>query len=359
MDSKMKNEKRPFKIIKMEAKTLSWWRTRKALIDMEPSYQRKGRRWSVSDKQYLIDSILNGFDIPKFYVVDFTWGSSKLNEKNVDYAVIDGKQRLETIFDFFADSFSLSQTFSLISNPDLNIAGLKYSTLKESHPDIAELFENFNPDVMTVITEHQEYIEELFIRLNRSKPLSGAEIRNAIPGDASHLIRQLREHDFFKSNIKFNTSRGQDLNCAAKILMFELSENPRQETKKSSLDRFTKDNTKIPGASIKIEQINNILNSMSETFQFQDQLLTSEGPIPIYYWLFRNQKTEQRIYIRDFLVYFNNSIKNKNEEILSSTDREAYIAANRSVNDKNSHVVRYEILKENFDLWFNSNLRTP
>src|ERR1700722_8575376 len=90
-----------FKITGSELKTLTWRKGRRAKIDMEPPYQRRGRLWSDADKAYLVDSILNGFDLPKLYVADFTWMDSKLNEKQLPYAIIDGKQRFEAIFDFF------------------------------------------------------------------------------------------------------------------------------------------------------------------------------------------------------------------------------------------------------------------
>ena len=89
------------KVTPHEAKTLTWWRTRKSKIDMDPSYQRRGRLWSATDKAYLIDSILNGFDVPKVYIADFTYAKSVLNKKRLQYAIIDGKQRFEAIFDFF------------------------------------------------------------------------------------------------------------------------------------------------------------------------------------------------------------------------------------------------------------------
>ena len=71
-------QKKTFKIGPLENKTLSWWRTRREKIDMDPPYQRRGRLWSASDKAYLIDSILNGYDIPKIYIADFTWRDSPL-----------------------------------------------------------------------------------------------------------------------------------------------------------------------------------------------------------------------------------------------------------------------------------------
>ena len=73
----------------MEAHTLTWWRNRQGKIDMEPTYQRRGRLWSPADKAYLIDSILNGFDVPKVYMADFTWGDSPLNRQKMPYAIID------------------------------------------------------------------------------------------------------------------------------------------------------------------------------------------------------------------------------------------------------------------------------
>ena len=90
-----------FKIIVFGNKTLSWWYSKRKKIDMNPPYQRRGRLWSDTDKAYLIDSIINGYDIPKLYIADFTWGNSELNLKKLPYAIIDGKQRFEAIFDFF------------------------------------------------------------------------------------------------------------------------------------------------------------------------------------------------------------------------------------------------------------------
>jgi hypothetical protein len=90
-----------FKVEPMQAHTLTWWRSRQSKIDVDPPYQRRGRLWSPTDKAYLIDSILNGYDVPKIYMADFTWGDSDLNKRKVQYAIIDGKQRLESIFDFF------------------------------------------------------------------------------------------------------------------------------------------------------------------------------------------------------------------------------------------------------------------
>jgi hypothetical protein len=348
-----------FKIHKLDQKTLSWWKNRRDKIDFEPSYQRKGRRWSTSDKQYLIDSILNGFDVPKFYMADFVFGPSKLNENKKFYAVIDGKQRLEAIFDFFDDKLSISSSFELLSNKNLNLQGKKYSELKINFPEIAEDFDNFSPDVIGVISDNIEYIEELFVRLNRGKPLSGAELRNAISSPISEIIRKIGSHNFFTSNIRFNTNKGQNLNSAAKIIMFEVS--GIQETKKSNLDKFvnqyTKNDRLIDSA---IPKIFETLDLMNETFQFKDHLLNSEGSLPVYYWLTRNSSTDAIPYIRDFLEYFQALTKSSTPPVsknlpITNTQWSQYKIASRSINDKSSHESRYEILKTCFNKWIKKN----
>ena len=68
-----------FQILRIEPKPLIWWASQHAKIDMRPVYQREGRLWSRADKAFLIDSILNGYDIPKIYMADFTVGRVDLN----------------------------------------------------------------------------------------------------------------------------------------------------------------------------------------------------------------------------------------------------------------------------------------
>src|SRR4051812_17968171 len=122
----MATSRSTFTVRAFEAKTLSWWRARKPQIDMSPPYQRRGRLWSPADKAYLIDSIINGFDVPKFYIAEFTYSDSKLNKKKLPFAIIDGKQRFEAIFDFFEGQVTLNSDFVFLDDPSLKLGGLGY-----------------------------------------------------------------------------------------------------------------------------------------------------------------------------------------------------------------------------------------
>lgn len=352
----MDTVKKNFKITQLEARTLSWWKTRRSKIDMDPPYQRRGRLWSDTDKAYLIDSILNGYDVPKLYMADFTWGNSKLNRRRLPYAIIDGKQRFEAIFDFFDGKITLNEDFVYLENPSLSIAGLGYKDLQQNYPEVAEEFDNFNLLVMSVSAQEEGPINELFVRLNRSKALTGAEVRNAMAGPAPEVIREIAKHDFFSINVMFTVKRGQDLNAAAKILMFE-HRDKLTETKKRNLDAFVRDMAK---KSDRLElagrHVLDVLNDMSEIFLPNDHLLTSAGVLPVYYWFVRNVKEAGFHRVREFLVQFEKARKENRQLITNNPhnakiDRELaeYDKFNRSTNDQQSHEGRYKILKRRFD----------
>jgi len=355
--------KKDFKIMQFEAKTLTWWRNRRDKIDMEPPYQRRGRLWSPSDKAYLIDSIINGYDVPKLYVADFTWGDSKLNLKSLPYAIIDGKQRLEAIFDFFDGQIVLNKDFVYLEDPSLRLGGLGYQDLKQNHPKIAEEFDNFNLMVMSVMAQSEDPIHELFVRLNRSKSLTGAEIRNAMSGPTPGIIRQIAKHEFFSVNIKFLVKRGGDLNAAAKILLFEYFNDVR-ETKKRNLDSFvkeTRDASNRKGLQLAARLVMEGLEYMASIFLPKDQLLGSAGIIPVYYWFIRGIKEQEYRYAREFLVNFENQRYRNRKLVESEKDSRdidnqliEFDNYNRSPNDLQSNKGRVNILNERFLLYRNT-----
>jgi uncharacterized protein DUF262 len=347
--------KKFLKVAPMEARTLSWWRTRRNRIDMDPPYQRRGRLWSSTDKAYLIDSIINGFDVPKFYIADFSSTDSPLNVKRLPYAIIDGKQRFEAIFDFFDGKVTLNDDFAYLENPDLSLGGLGYKDLVNNYSEIAEEFDNYNLSVVTVVTNSEDLINDLFVRLNRSKPLTGAEIRNAMTGHAPGVIRALAKHEFFSNCVSFQVQRGQDLNAAAKLLLFEFGGAP-QETKKQSLDAFVlaanKDAALLELAGRRVETL---LTALTTIFLPADRLLGSAGQVPVYYWLVRSIKESQFPLVRDFLIRFETARRANRQTALDSPktdkiDRQLveYDEFNRNTNDQASHLGRIEILLKRF-----------
>jgi len=286
----------------LPAPSLLQWYADRNKIDMNPSYQRRSKLWSEKNQQLLINSVLNEFDVPKIYMADFTYINTNLQENRRAYAVIDGKQRLETFFSFFDNELRLDQTPVNYSGAEMSLRKQTYSELKENYPELAQKFDNFQLTVMSVITDDYLKIQEMFIRLNLNVSISGAERRNAMPGPLPHMIRELSVHEFFRANATFPVSRGQDLNLAAKLLLME-NKNGFAATKKINLDQFVLENVKKKPAEFNKEfnGVRSELNKMTRIFKKQDDLLGSQARVPIYYQFVKKFGGQYSNKIRPFI----------------------------------------------------------
>jgi hypothetical protein len=348
-----------FTVRQFEARTLSWWSEQRDVIDFDPPYQRRGGLWSVSDKAYLIDSVLNEFDIPKIYIADFTFRPSAFNEKQARYAVIDGKQRFEAIFDFFDGRLVLAKDFVYARDSNLRLAGLSYRDLRANHPRVASQFDNFNLTVMSVITDEEAKINELFVRLNRNKTLTGPEIRNAMQGIVPELFRRLAAHDVLARCVSFAVHRGQDLDAAAKCLLLEFR-GRIVDTKRVTLDRFVEEGTQADAGVEDFERaadrVERVFDAMADVFVTRDSLLSTQGVFPVYYWLVRSTTDKYQHELRPFLLEFEEQ-RRRNRAAASDPQRVGEVDAelieferlNRSINDQGSLEGRYEILERRFE----------
>lgn len=264
-------------------------------IDLEPEYQRKGNIWSLEKKQLLIDSIINNYDIPKIYFHELT------NNK-YEYSVIDGRQRLETIWGFMNGEFALADDFKYFKDTNLELKSIKYNDLANKYPKIRINFDAFNLPIVIVQTDDTDLIEDMFSRLNEAVPLNAAEKRNAKGGHAVKVIREIAKNDFFDFKLRITNTRYQYLEIATKFLYLEDCINKERkiiDTSKSFLDKFVenyKNDFVGNDKSLKSEVImnsyethtNNVLLSLNNIFSDKDTLLKRQGDIPIYYLLIRD-----------------------------------------------------------------------
>jgi len=190
----MKKEKQEVPVVHLD-KYLEKW-------DL-PQTQRNDGVWSLSQKQLLIDSLFNMYDIPKFYV--------RKTGDNESGLIIDGQQRISTILSFLNNEFRLSSDSTI---PDR----IHNKTHRElSIKDQRRIEDRVLDVVLVTCTEDQE--EGLFLRLNNGSPLNTAEKRNAIKGPVRDLVIELSEHKFFHEKVNRNNSRYQLHDLAAQLLI--------------------------------------------------------------------------------------------------------------------------------------------
>ena len=344
-----------------EPKPLKWWYRNRNRLDFEATYQRHGGVWRTKTKAYLVDSILNGYDVPKLYLADFRRSGTPLRHPGSKasakmYAVIDGKQRFEAVFDFFGDRFPLSRDFAYEPDPSLKLSGLRYSELVLRHPSIAETFDNYQFAVMSVITDDPGKIMGLFVRLNQGKALTGAEVRNAMLGVVPVLVRELVQLPFFVSQIRFGTKRQEDHNAATKVLLVEYK-GQLVSTKKDDLDHFAQsawlgEQDEPPPEYLEAyDRARKILGAMADVFEDRDPLLRGAGMVPIYYWLVRNHRRKRGSAIRPFLESFEterkaNTARAEAGETPVNQTLLAFSKRRRSPNDSGAMEWMYACLEE-------------
>jgi hypothetical protein len=257
-------------------------------INTYPEYQRRGELWNKEKRQLLIDSILNDYDIPKMYFHELTEKQKKQQNIKYDYAIIDGRQRLETIWSFIDGEFPLAEDFEYLQNPEIKAGNLTYSELAKKFPDLKIEFDSFPLPIILVQTEDTDLIEDMFSRLNEAVPLNAAEKRNAIGGPMAKVIRELTKDHFFSKKVKISDKRYQHREIAARLIFIEYSlkyQGKIIDTKKPYLDalvRKYKDGTKKDSNELKKEIYKN-LNLMNQIFSNADDLLGAQAVIPIYY----------------------------------------------------------------------------
>jgi hypothetical protein len=345
------------RIERSEIQSAYEWYRRRDSLDLEPPYQRRANIWKSNAKSFLIDSMINGFDVPKLYVADLALLPGVMRAPGNTHAVIDGKQRLESLFQWFDGSLPLNSDFVYRRDPLIEASRMTCSQLSVTYPDLAVSVEEFPLHVMNVIADHQDEINQLFIRLNQSKSLSGAETRNAMEGKAPEIIRRLAKHPFITDRVAFSALRGGDLNTVAKVLLME-STGDFVDVKRRRLDLFVeaiangveRADMGVAGLEEAATSVETVFDGMATVFESSDPLLTTQGQVPVYYWLVR--ELGARSNLRSFIEDFERE-REANRRLIAEVGTQGpidvellrYDQLNRSVNDVHSLTGRFEILR--------------
>lgn len=325
-------------------------------IDISPDYQRLGRIWSVEKKQLLIDSIINGYDIPKIYFHYLVSSSKELNKSNKLLAIIDGKQRIEAIYDFLSDELTISENFVYFRDTSVDIKELKLSQIEKRYPLIASQILSYQLDFVFIETDERERIEDLFLRLNEGVPLNNSERRKSYGGFfVDFAFDKINNSDFFIRKVSFSNNRLEHFDLFTKLALIENS-GLKSFTKKN-LDLLIRENKntnqRITDCLIKLEQN---LNSISMLFNDKDELLKSKSIVPLYYIFLSQHSIDKNAgiqFLRDFhdirrMNRNDYSIRKKNE-VMIEFDR----LTQQGANQKKSIEKRLTILERYFEIYSN------
>lgn len=261
-------------------------------LNLDPPYQREGNIWSRDKKQLFIDSLINGFDVPKFY---FNRNALLADGMKLDsiyrYDVVDGKQRLQAVKEFFDNEYALADDFKFFDNKDYDLSGLTSVELSERYPEIFFDLQSYRFDIVVFDGMEERLIDEFFIRLNEGVALNAQERRNAMRCTISDEVRRVADKTYFMTHCLRRRARYKNVEIAAKF--FAITEQVNEygkilDTKKNRLDalyRRSLDGTLSDEVAKSIgNQVERVLNNLANVFLEEDRLLFSIGNIIIYYY---------------------------------------------------------------------------
>jgi hypothetical protein len=291
-------------------------------IWLNPEYQRESV-WTISQKQLLIDSILRGIDIPKIYF-------RKIEKNKYEYEVVDGQQRLRSIFDFLKDNYRLSLDSDKVD--ELEISGKNFSKLKT---ELQIKLQSETIDIVILENYNDDDIEETFLRLQNGTPLNAAEKRRAIPGCMKNIVELLSSNKVFKL-CAFSNKRFAYEDAVAKILHITLN-GDITDIRPVSINDTYKRHLKINEKNKTVVSVKNTFNFLVSSFKdSQSPQLKKFSIITLVYitiYLLENYNLNQykKEFADAYLEFEKNRIKN-NELDESDQDPEiqAYTDAARS-----------------------------
>jgi hypothetical protein len=211
-----------------------------------PEWQR-GEVWSLEKKQLLIDSMLRGWHIPKFYFL-------KTSDSPESWEVIDGQQRLATIFEFLENELSLSE------ETGSEFGGAYYSDLR---PEISDRFDDFKLDYEEVIEADPGEAQEYYIRLQQGLQLTAAEQLNAVPGNLTSFIRRLSKHDFLAKKVAVRDYRLAHFDICCKIVAIDV-EGFGMRLRLPELRHFLQSNASFSNRSNVAKRVQRTLDYLNE-----------------------------------------------------------------------------------------------
>ncbi|HFD6847377.1 TPA: DUF262 domain-containing protein [Enterobacter hormaechei] len=207
-------------------------------LDLTPEFQRAANIWDNKRKSRLIESILLKIPLPSFYFSE---------DSNGDYSVVDGLQRLCSIFHFINHAALNKVTKSKLD--PLRLVDLQYITELNglSFDEIDRKFQRRIEELVLSVNIIRPNTPNavkfnVFARLNQGgMPLNAQEIRNAIfKGPWRDHIREMAESTSFlrATEGKIAKLRQQDMELVLRFIAHYQIGIPFEREANSNLDSF-------------------------------------------------------------------------------------------------------------------------
>lgn len=210
-----------------------WDMYKRELLALDPPYQRRSV-WSQSYKDYFVDTILLAYPAPAVFLFE------DIHDDGItEYSVVDGKQRLATVFEFLEGKFPVSETASIE-----RFRGVYFSDLPS---DVKKQIYSYQFSIEFLPSTDEGTLNNIFDRINKNvAKLTPQELRHArfsgyfitVTEDLAEVLEKELPKDFPRIT---HSSRRQmkDVEFVAQLLL--LIERGVESYSQGGLDRAYSD----------------------------------------------------------------------------------------------------------------------
>ena len=178
-----------------------WWNSPEGVLKCSLPFQRHSGMWNAITKSMLVWSILADSYIPPIVLLKDKSGTNSKGKDIFSYQVLDGQQRLTTLFSFIDDEWSLhgSTPEVEVDGTVYDLEGIKFSEMSEECQDAIR---NYHFSVQCLENYTMTEAESLFYNINSGVSLSTVQKSKAKLGtDLIGFLNGLLQGSFFTQAI--------------------------------------------------------------------------------------------------------------------------------------------------------------
>ena len=186
-----------------------YWNSPERTLACSLSFQRNSGMWNLITKSGLVVSVLTDSFIPSIVLLKDKVGTNEKGKDIFHYEILDGQQRLTSLFSFLSDEYALHGSIEPIEYDGFtyDIAGKKFSELE---PELQDAIKGYRFSIQALENYTFDEVEKLFFNINNGVALS--TIQKAKPRlgqDNMEFFNKLLSGNFFGQSIHITEAQAK------------------------------------------------------------------------------------------------------------------------------------------------------
>jgi hypothetical protein len=312
---------------------------KKGTLILAPSFQRK-LVWNDAHKENFIETILLGLPFPEIYLAD---GDIDLDTQTSQTLVVDGQQRLNTIYQY------------VTASPDFSIK--RISRFEDLSPQEKTKFFDYKVVVRDLGRIEEPKIREIFQRINSVQyALNAIEIQNSLyEGEfistAKHIIEE--NNELFQKITVFSEvefSRMKDLEYI--LLIMSTIEEGGYFTSDKEVENYVKNyDDEYPNREKMIEDFNDVLSAIVAAHLPADSIWNKRSSLfSLIVELIKFKRKSTVLHNGEVLNHTLSSLEmklyeNKGEDVKTNPFAQYYYYTHQGTSSRKARYVRGQLLQ--------------